>query len=215
LPLGYLLARSLLLSAHMRLERYMVARAQRQLRTAQRLIEQAPSTANPSHDIAVTRREYLRSLRSQALEVEARIAESTGKRGDAIKKLEASYAVSEGVGTSSYLLARILVGEAETRKVQRSRVLKAERAIEVARRADMRDLYGARIAKLEERLAKLSGAPAAKDTPANGGANGTDDGDKSDPAKGAPAKGGAKKTNKGGKRASRVTERSIVPQHAR
>ena len=185
-------------------KRYMVARAQRQLRTAQRLIEQAPSTANPSHDIAVRRREYLRSLQSQALEVEARIAESTGKRGDAIKKLEASYAVSEGVGTSSYLLARILVGEAETRKVQRSRVLKAERAIEVARRADMRDLYGARIAKLEERLAKLSGAPAAKDKDgAEGdGKDAATVAGKDDPAKDVPAKGGANETDKGGKRAA-------------
>ena len=127
-PLGYLLAQALLLAAHALQERGALDRAERLLNNARRLIGRLRLPANVSRAVAVERQEFLRSLGAQRLEIQARIQECRGDRKGALRSLEQSLVLSEGFGTSAYLLAKFLIEDSH--QAPHSFLLKAERAIE-------------------------------------------------------------------------------------
>ncbi len=189
-PLGYLLARALLLSALMRCERGDLKRAERRLNSAERLMPLLPSPKDLSHDIIVERRQILRSLVAGRLEVRARIQLSRGDRKGAMRLFEESLGVSEDAAVA-FQIASLRVDEAEDAEPPASSVAKAahaighairkdaespkallakaDHAIEYARRIDFRDLYETKLKKLEDRLEKLRAAKSPNAKPSKDG----------------------------------------------
>ena len=160
-PIGFLLSRIILLKAVVRCERHHYSGAQRHLDSASQFIERWPLKTKASREEIFERRALRRSLDANRLDVRGRIQLGRGDRNEAIRAFQESLVI-EGTAGTAYQLARLAVARAEDSKPGRPRrtcIDEAGQKIDQTRKLDIQDLYVERLAKLEQRLEKLSVAP--------------------------------------------------------
>jgi len=160
-PIGFLLSRIILLKAVVRCERHHYSGAQRHLDSASQFIERWPLKTKASREEIFERRALRRSLDANRLDVRGRIQLGRGDRNEAIRAFQESLVI-EGTAGTAYQLARLAVARAEDSKSGRPRrtcIDEAGQKIDQTRKLDIQDLYVERLAKLEQRLEKLSVAP--------------------------------------------------------
>jgi hypothetical protein len=152
--LGDHLAFALLLSASIRCQRGDDLRAERLFNSCRGVIKQLQTQRTGSPEEIGQRRNIRRALEAQCLEVGGRIALASGDERGATQLFKESLRTGDDAG-AAYQLAKLAVSQAEVAEQRTESLEEVSRAIEYARNIDSRDLYDARLRKLQRRMEKL------------------------------------------------------------